>query len=121
MKREGSSLILWVLAGLATILTVGVLVATVGSVVPALTQGPVVAGVDIKELDTACKMSSGRDRMACSAIDRMEAALEDGNCMAAKVQARSALEGSSSASLLANKLADYARSRLETCQSEQTE
>jgi len=106
----------WALAGGAALVTIVVLAFVIGSLVPQRRQGVVIGGVGMEELRTACTLTSRTDRDLCQRVFRVDAAVDDGQCTAAQVQARPILALEEGESPLRDRLRAYTLARLEPCQ-----
>lgn len=105
----------WVLAALAAVATIGVLVFLIGSIIPTVTTGPKIGGVGMEELRTACKLVGREDRDLCQRVFRVDAAIDEGRCQAAEVQARPVLALPEGTSPLRDRLRTYTEARLAPC------
>lgn len=105
----------WVLAAIAAVLTLVLLAFAIGAIVPRMTTGPQIGGVGMEELRTACKLVGREDRDLCQRVFRVDAAIDEGRCQAAQVQARPVLALPEGQSPLRDRLRSYTTARLEPC------
>lgn len=85
--KDDNSWIRWVLAGGAAVVAITLLALLIGTVVPR-GGGEVVGGVDVDQLEMACRISGGQHAMLCQRMLRVDAAIDEGRCTAARAQAR---------------------------------
>mgnify|MGYP004247014303 FL=1 len=100
----------------AALLTIMLLGLIIGSLVPRTGTGPIIGGVGMEELRTACKLTSPDDRLLCQRVFRVDAAIDDGQCTAARVQARPILALPEGENPLHDKMRDYTLARLQPCE-----
>jgi len=105
----------WVLAGAAALVSLVLLAVVIGSLVPRYSGGTVIGGVGSDDLRTACKIAGGDDMALCQRVFRIDAALKDGRCAAARLQARPVLALPAGQSPLRDRLRAYAEARVATC------
>lgn len=105
----------WAFAAAAALLTVAMLGLIIGSLVPKRSPGPVIGGVGMEDLRTACKLVGQDDRDLCQRVFRVDAAIDDGRCSAAEVMARPITTLSEGESPLRDKIIAYTDARLAPC------
>lgn len=105
----------WVFAAVTAVVTIALLALLIGALVPRQRTGPVVGGVDVDELRAACGMVSGDDAVLCQRVARVTAAVDDGKCVAAEVQARPVLAASAEPGTLREQLKIYTQAQMDRC------
>jgi hypothetical protein len=117
-ERPDGAMLRWILAGIAAVVGVGLIAWLIATVIPQVASQAVPGSTDADQLTTACRVAGPADGEVCQRALRVFAAIDEGQCDAARVQAAPVLAVGADASPLARKVREVVEARLaERCPS----
>lgn len=111
-ERPDGAMLRWFVAGIAAVVGVGLIAWLIATVVPQVATQAVPGSTDADQLTTACRVAGPTDGEVCQRALRVFAAIDEGRCDAARVQAAPVRAVGADGSPLARKVREVVEARL---------